>query len=222
MKRNRRLFVQAIAGLALCPTSVWGAPREVEDKRLQNRLELWRNYAARTRNLLARVTTTRETSLLAEPLVVTGTLAFAAPTTLVLRDDGLGGSTTRIDGDDVRLTLNRPDAALDAAAPRHDPAALWVAERLLRMFAPGAEQDLVMGARTHVPRGRGYRLELMPPRGSLIRKVVRSMTIALDPVAGAITEIAIAEAQGDRVHLRLTDHRQNVAPEDIEAVVDPG
>jgi hypothetical protein len=219
---KRRAFVQIVTGIGLCPTWARAAPSELEEKRLQNRLELWHNYAARTRNLLARVTTTRTTSLLDAPLVVTGTLAFSAPATLVLRDDGLGGSTTRIDGQDLRLTLNRADAGRDSlGGQRSPPAASWVADRLVRMFAPGAEQDLVMGARTHVPHGRGYRLELMPPRGSLIRKTVRSMTVTLDPVAGAVVEIAIAEAQGDRVHLRLTDHRQNVSDEDIEALVEP-
>jgi hypothetical protein len=217
---KRRAFVRIAAGAGLCPTIVWAAPTELEQKRLQNRIELWHNYAARTKTLLARVTTTRETSLLDAPLVVTGSLAFSAPSTLVLRDDGLGGSTTRIEGDEFSLHLNRSETRRQELGRPH-AAASWVANRLLRMFAPGSEEDLVAGARTHVPRGRGYRIELMPPRGSTIRKLVRSITMTLDPVAGAVTEIVIAEAQGDRVRLRITDHRQNVPAEDVAAIVDP-
>jgi hypothetical protein len=216
---KRRAFMCTAVGLLACPTLGWAAPEEVEDRKLQNRLELWRNFAMRTNNLLARITMTRETSLLETPLQATGTLAFSAPSTLVLRDDGLTGSTTRIEGTEVLLRLNRADPGQRSGFGRQTPASSWVADRLVRMFAPGAEQDLVVGARTNVPRGRGYRLELMPPRGSLIRKAVRTIMITLDPVAGAVIEIAIAEAQGDRVLLRLTDHRQNVPAEDIEAIV---
>ena len=215
---RRRAFVRTAAGLLVLPAITHGAPPEVEDRKLQNRLELWRNFALRTSNLLARITTTRETSLLEAPLVVTGTLAFVAPSRLVLRDDGLAGSATRIDGHEVRITLNRDTSEAQQPLRRTTPAAAWVADRFIRMFAPGDEQDLVAGARTHIPRGRGYRLELMPPRASLVRKTVRSLTLTLDPVAGAITEITIAEAQGDRVRVQLTDHRQNLPPEDVEAL----
>ncbi len=38
----------------------------------------------------------------------------------------------------------------------------------------------------------------------------------LDPVVGTITQIAVAEAQGDRVVMGLTDHRQNLPDEDID------
>jgi hypothetical protein len=224
MKRRTfsRTLLHTLAGVGLGSRRAWAAPTQLEEKRLQNRLALWHNYAARTKTLLARVTTTRETSLLESPLVVTGTLAFSAPATLVTRDDGLGGSTTRFDAEGVRVTLNRTEGGREAvSAMSHAPAAAWVGDRLVRMFAPGDERDLVDGARFHIPRGRGYRLELMPPRGSVIRKVVRSITITLDPVAGAINEIAIAEAQGDRVHLRITDHRQNVPAEDIASFVEP-
>lgn len=216
---NRRTFARCLAIATLCPAASRAAPSELEQKRLQNRLELWSNYARRTENLLARITTTRETSLLESPLVVTGTLAFEAPSTLVLRDDGLTGSTTRITHETASISPNRSDAPAGSTIERHrEPAAAWLADRLLRMFAPGEEEGLIAGARTHVPRGRGYRLELMPPRGSRARKAVRSIGLVLDPVAGAITEITILEAQGDRLHLRLTDHRQNVPAEDIRSV----
>ena len=84
-----------------------------EEQRQQNRIELWHNYAAKTENLVARLTTTRETSLLDEPLTVTGSLLFVGPGTLVLRDDGLSGSTT------VRTVVIVNDGCFGAA--RREP-----------------------------------------------------------------------------------------------------
>jgi hypothetical protein len=84
-------------------------PTGAAGKLLQNRTELWANYAKRTKNLMARLTTTRETSLLDEPLVVTGALVFESPRTLVLRDDGLTGSTTFIDPDRVVVAPNQSE-----------------------------------------------------------------------------------------------------------------
>lgn len=192
-------------------------------KLLQNRLELWANYAKRTQNVIARLVTTRETSLLDEPLVTTGSLAFAAPSSLVLRDDGRAGSSTLVEGDDVWVLPNQTDLA---GPPPVDPAQraaqAWLADRLVRLFAPpkgeGSERAIIDGARVDVPR-KSFRLELMPQRGSVVRKTFRSITVYLDPVVGAVTQVIIAQTQGDRLRLQLTDHRQNVDPADVDAIV---
>jgi len=195
-----------------------GHADEIEDKRLANRLELWANFAKRTRNLVVRLTTTRETSLLREPLIVTGTLAFELPGTLMLRDDGLAGSTTFIDARGLRIRSNRPDATPTIVDRNVVPAAGWLGDRLRATFAPGEGAELVADSRTEVPRG-GQRLELLPLRDSAARKLVRSVSLHFDVVTGAVIEILIAEAQGDRLRLQLADHRQNVPDEDIRALI---
>ncbi|MFO0635581.1 MAG: hypothetical protein U0168_22285 [Nannocystaceae bacterium] len=208
-----------VAALALGDGVV--AADELADKRLQNRLELWANYAKRTRNLMARVTTTRETSLLREPLITTGQLLFRAPSTFVLRDDGLAGATTIVDGDELAIV---PNGATTGAVARgvirrgEAPAAAWLADHLRAAFAPGDGAALVADCRTDVPRS-GYRLDLLPPRNSIIRRAIRSVTLHLDPVAGAVTEILVAEAQGDRVRMQIADHRQNLPDEEIDTVL---
>lgn len=215
---NRRPFLAAL-GSMLVPTVAVAAPTRDEQRR-KNRVELWHNYAAKTENLLARLTTTRETSLLDEPLTVTGSLLFLGPGTLVLRDDGLTGSTTIMTREGTLSFANgvKPPPPVP---PGRMPAVDWLTDRMLRMFAAAEQADaLTEGARINVPRG-GYRLEVMPPKGSTIRRRVRSVAIELDPVAGAITTITIAEAQGDRVVLGLADHRQNLAEDDLEPTLAP-
>ncbi len=216
----RRRTWLAGATAALTATSARAAP---STQVLQNRIELWANYARRTKNVLARLVTTRETSLLSEPLVVTGTMAFEAPGTLVLRDDGLTGSSTLVDSDGVFVVPNQTDLALPpgmSAAQR--PAQAWLADRLLRLFRPPdgetGERAVIEDARVDVPR-KSYRLELMPPSGSIVRRTFRSITVHLDPVVGAVTQILIAQTQGDRLRLQLSDHRQNVDAGDIDALV---
>lgn len=206
----------------LLGSSVWAAPRsDLERRRLDNRLELWSNYAKRTQNLLARYTMTRESSLLESPLVTTGTLAFAAPARLVLEDDASTGSTTLIDGETLHVVPNRDDLPTGQSFDLEAlPAAAWLADRWIRLFAPGEPETLVERARPRVPKGQGYRLELAPPRGGVVRQSIRSLTLHFDPVAGAVTELAIAEAQGDRVEFRFTDHRQNVDDGDIEEILE--
>lgn len=220
--RRRRFFAGAL-GCAVLPRIAVAAP-DPAARRLENRLELWHNYAKKTTNLVARLTTTRTTSLLDEPLVVTGTLLFLPPSTLVLRDDGLAGSTTIIEPEGTRIFANGASKEEIEASRRprgHEPALDWVADRLVRAFAPGEPDALVEGGRTNVPKGRGYRLELLPPKGSTIRRLVRSVALELDAVVGAIVQVTIAEAQGDRVVLGLQDHRQNLEPADVEPYVRP-
>ena len=212
MRRRDAIVGLVAAGFSPRVAFAFADPAE---RRLENRVQLWHDYARKTENLVARATTTRETSLLEEPLVTTGALVFLAPATLVLRDDGLSGSTTIIDPDGTRIFANGETPP--AATPRgREPARDWVADRMLRLFAPAEASALTEGCRTDVPRGGAYRLDLLPPKGSTVRRLVRSFGIELDPVVGAVVEITIAEAQGDRVVLGLHDHRQNLAAEDLE------
>lgn len=205
--------------LAVCAAPGRARADEIEDRRLTNRLELWGNFAKRTRNLVVRLTTTRTTSLLVEPLVVTGTLIYEPSGRLVLRDDGLTGSTTIITAESLRIVPNRAEAAAPSTIDRGQRvAAGWLGDRLRLTFAPGDGTALVADSRTALPRG-GHRLDLLPARDSATRKLVRSMTLHFDPVTGAVIEIVIAEAQGDRVRLQLADHRQNVPDEDIAALL---
>ena len=220
MTLSRRSLLTGASAL-LCTRSASAAPNP---KLLQNRLELWANYAKRTQNVVARLVTTRETSLLDEPLVTTGSLAFASPSSLVLRDDGRAGSSTLVEGDDVWVLPNQSDLA---EPPPIDPsqraAQAWLADRLIRLFAPpkgeGSERSIIEGARIDVPR-KSFRLELMPQRGSVVRKTFRSITVYLDPVVGAVTQVIIAQTQGDRLRLQLSDHRQNVDAADVDAILD--
>ncbi len=208
--------------------SVLASPRiaaAADQRLLQNRLELWSNYARRTKNVMARLITTRETSLLDEPLVTQGSLVFDAPTTLLMRDDGLVGSSTLIEGESVTVRPNQPSlAAPPPVEPALREAQRWLSSLLLRLFAPppkeeGGERTLIEGLRVDVPR-RSFRLELMPARGSIVRKTFRSVTVHLDPVVGTVTQIILAQTQGDRLRLQLTDHRQNVEQADVDAVLD--
>lgn len=194
------------------------APNERADlqkRRLDNRLELWANFSRRTEVLTARYTTTRYSSLLAEPLVAIGTLGFVAPDRLIMVDDGTDGSTTRIHGERISIALAQdPETQAPIDGSRH-LAAAWLAARLVRAFAPGQGPELVAGCRYHIPRTRAYKLELLPARGSAVRKTLRSVTLMFDPVGGAVTELEIHESQGDRVHIGLRDHRQNVPREEL-------
>lgn len=225
---RRALLLSPAALLALAllrPRTAGSAPApgpepeaSPEARKLANRLELWSSYARRTQSLTARLATRRETSLLREPLETTGMLLFRAPSLLVLRDDGRQGSTTLVDGDEIRIVRNGAGRAdPDAVVADRRTAAQWLARRLLLMFAPGDGTALVEGSRTHVPKGHGQRLELMPPIGSTTRRQLRSVSMHLDPVVGTVTQIVIAEAQGDRVLLGLSDHRQNLPAEDVDA-----
>lgn len=223
---DRRTLLVSLPAFATSLVPRLGAAEPTaRDRKLANRLELWSGYARRTTNLMARLSTKRETSLLEEPLLSTGTLVFRAPDLLVIREDGRQGSTTMVDGTSIRLFLNgvgpKDPSTLNA---EHRPAAKWLAERMLRAFAPGDGTELVADSRVQVPKGRGYRIELLPPRGSITRRELRSLTLHLDPVTGAVIRIAIAEAQGDRVEMSLSDHRQTLPDEDIDtflAQLDP-
>ncbi|EDM76898.1 hypothetical protein PPSIR1_37454 [Plesiocystis pacifica SIR-1] len=204
----------------------WAAPpvdaRTSEQRRLDNRLELWGTFARKTRtNLIARYSSVRTSSLLREDLVGGGTLAFVNPATLVLRDDSATGSTTRIERQGIRIATNDPSLPERSLPPRAEaPAMRWLADHLVACFAPGDGQALLADARAEVPRGRAPRLSLMPPRESPARAIIRSLTLTFDPVGGAVVEIEIAESDGGTFTLALSDHRQNEAPEALARVLD--
>jgi hypothetical protein len=215
------VLVLANSGRAAPPTT---EPEQTpEQRRLANRLELHHSYAKRTENLLARYSSERISSLLQQPLVNSGQLAFVAPATLVLRDDGATGSTTRIAPGALELRANDPSlphrSLVDSsgAAP---PALQWLADRLIACFAPGDGQALIADARNEVPRGAIPRLVILPRRGSPARLILRSLTLTFDPVGGAIQRIVIAEADGGEFRLALLEPQQNVEAEALARVLD--
>ena len=188
------------------------------DGRVRNRLELWENYASKTTTLVSRYVVVRQSALLREPLSNGGTLAFHRPDRLVFRDDGAQGSMTLVTGGSARVVYL---SAAGPAAPRSpgratDAAASWLCARLLALLGGPDRSALLHESRVHVPKGAGYRLELLPQRDSQVRKSLRAVTVQLDPVQGAIAAIAVAEAQGDQIRFELADVRQNVPTEELE------
>lgn len=223
MKRRSFLRQVGIASASAALPTAWPALARAQspaERRLQNRLELWGNYARRTENMVARYVCERHSSLLYEPLVRTGSLAFAVPDALTMRDDGLTGSTTKMSAGEVTI---RPNESSVPAGPDIDPATLpglaWLRDRMIALFAPGDASALVAQSRTRVPKSRAPRLELLPITGSAVRKLVRSLTVTFDPVGGAVIKLEISEAQGDIVELKLSDHRQNIDPEELARVL---
>lgn len=215
-RRALGLLGGAVAG-GLLGASVLGLAAPAESgaqRKLENRLELWAAFARKSSNLLARYASTRSSPLLREELGAAGSLAFVAPGILVLRDDGATGSTTRIGPRELAIVPNDPSLPRRALPPRTEsPALRWVADRLVASFAPGDGSALTADARIEVVAGRTPRLSLMPPRESAARTLIRSVTLTLDPVGGAVVRVEIAESDGGTFSLRLSDHRQNVAPE---------
>jgi len=227
-KIQRRVFMSSAAavgvGVALAAgPAARGWAQGADDRRLARRLELWATYATKTENLTARYTSTRTSSLLHEPLVNTGALVYAAPDTLAMVDDAMGGSRTIIRGGRVQIAPRQADEteAAERVDPRQAPGLLWLKDRLLACFSPevGDEGDgLVTSVQAHAPRGRRPRIELRPDEGSPVRKLIRVVIVQLDPVGGAVVRIQIDEAQGDSFVLALADHRQNVDATEIERV----
>jgi hypothetical protein len=211
---RRALLGSGAAALTLLGVGVvgWAAPAvDREQRRIANRLELWATFARKSSNLLARYTSTRTSPLLREELVESGSLAFVAPATLVLRDDGVTGSTTRIEPERIAILPNDPSLPRRPLPRRSDaPALRWLADHLLACFAPGDGSALTANARVEVPRGRTPRLSLMPPRDSVARTLIRSMTLTLDQVGGAVLRIEVAESDGSSFVLKISDHRQAV------------
>ncbi|GEM_PF-1248202 len=207
------LAALALPGLGLGLGRAHAAPPLTRDqRRLANRLELWASFSRKTRlNLAARYTFVRSSSLLREDLVGGGALAFDAPSvTLVLRDDDLLGSTTRVSPGAISIVPNDPSLPRRELPTRAQAPALgWLADHLVACFAPGKGEALTVEARPEIPRG-GSRLSLSPPLDSVARALIRSMTLSLDPVSGAVIRVEIAEADGGNFSLRLSDHRQDI------------
>lgn len=214
---RRRALALAGAACVAYPRGLGAAPPATE-QRLQNRLELWANFSRKTETLVAQVHIRRESALLQQPLATSATLHFKAPGSMLLRDQTSRGSTTLVEGTRIDIIPNATDRPKGAPIDTtEDSAAAWLRVHLLGLFAPPGDELGFPGARVTVPPGRGYRIELAPPRGSLARKLVRTITAQLDPAQGAVTQIAIAEAQGDRLVLDLYDQRQNLDPEGVDA-----
>ena len=70
-----------------------------------------------------------------------------------------------------------------------------------------------------VPSGKTPRLNLMPPRDSVARTLIRSMTLTLDQVGGAVVRVEIAESDGSSFVLQISDHRQNVEQDLLDRVL---
>jgi hypothetical protein len=195
-------------------------PVDPARRRLANRLELWGTYARKSQNLLTRYTSTRKSPLLVAELVESGMLAFVAPGLLVLRDDGVTGSTTRVDPTGIEIAPNDPSLPRRPLPQRSEaPALRWLADHLVACFAPGDGTDLTADARVEVPSGKTPRLNLMPPRDSVARTLIRSMTLTLDQVGGAVVRVEIAESDGSSFVLQISDHRQNVEQELLDRVL---
>ncbi len=221
---TRRALLGAGLGLLALPLLGRAAPptaSDLEQRRLAARLELWASFARKSSNLLARYTSTRTSPLLREPLIGGGSLAFVAPDLLVLRDDSATGSTTRIDGAKLAIEPNDPSLPRRELPPRSEsPALRWLADHLVASFAPGDGSALTADARVEIPRGRTPRLTLLPPRDSAARAVIRSLTLTLDQVGGAVVKLEIAESDGSTFVLGIADHRQGVEPELLARVLE--
>jgi hypothetical protein len=215
------LGLLGLGGISLIGHAAPAAGPSREQRRLAARLELWETFARKSSNLLARYTSTRTSPLLLEPLVGSGALAFIAPATLVLRDDSATGSTTRIEPGRVTIEPNDPSLPGRALPNRNEsPALRWLADHLVACFAPGDGTALTANARVEVPSGRTPRLTLMPPRDSAARAVIRSLTLTLDQVGGAVVRIEIAESDGSTFVLSIADHRQGVEAELLARVLE--
>jgi hypothetical protein len=196
-------------------------PEDREQRQLAARLELWAAFARKSSNLLARYTSSRTSPLLHESLGAAGGLAFVAPATLVLRDDAATGSTTRIEPGKIAIEPNDPSLPRRSLPSRSEsPALRWLADHLVASFAPGDGSALTADARVEIPSGRTPRLILMPPRDSAARAVIRSMTLTLEQVGGAVLRVEIAESDGGSFVLGLADHRQAVEPELLARVLE--
>jgi hypothetical protein len=222
---RRSWIFGAVAAIAtVSPGSSAAAPTSgIQERRLANRIELWSSFSRRTKTMVARYSAKRQSSLLHEPLIVTGTLGFNSPSTLVLRDDDLSGSTTKIgaEGEPFAIIPNQSSVPRGPHTdPENLPAMRWLRDRLLALFNPGDGSALLANSRSLVPRGRAPRLELLPPLDSPTRKLLRSLTITFDPVGGAVLIIDLTEAQGDRIVVHVSDHRQNPGEAELRRVLE--
>jgi len=211
---GRRVLMVGLAslgGMALLPR-----PALARERVIGRRLELWRSYAATTQNLVASLTTTRDSSLYADGKSrrIPGTLVFVAPDRLLLHDEDPEGSTTLIDGPRASILANG-EGAQSVPELRPNPALRWLGSLLVGAFAPPpadpeAPTAFELDARLSRPRGAGIRLTVAPPQGSPVRRVIRTVTISLAPTSGAIDRIELIESAGDRLLLELSGLQKNL------------
>lgn len=210
------LGAAATAWLALPGGSEAAAPRTAIDRRVA----LWRTFAEGNASLTARVTTTRHSSLFVDgaPRSLPGRMLFVAPDRLVLRDEDPTGSTTVIDGEAMSITANDPRALAGPTLARRSPALAWLARHLVAAFAPGDGSALAADARLALPRG-GIALVVLPGVDSPVRRLIRSLTLTLDPDGGAVTQLELLEAQGDRWVLALRELRQGATDAELAGLL---
>lgn len=210
------LAAAAAAGPLLPGWAEAAAPRTAIDRRVA----LWRSFAEGNASLVARVTATRHSSLFVDgaPRSLPGRMLFVAPDRLVLRDDDPVGSTTVIDGEGMSITANDPRAAPGPTLSRRSPALAWLARHLVAAFAPGDGAALAADARLALPRA-GIALVVLPGVDSPVRRLIRSLTLTLDPDGGAVTEVELLEAQGDRWVLALREHRQGASDAELAGLL---
>jgi hypothetical protein len=219
--RSRRQFLRLAAGALVLAAP---APAAALDKQVTRRLELWAKAAAGTRALVARYAMTRHSTLLQAPLKTVGTLLARAPDTLILRDDGRQGVTTRIVRG--RLEIRPNDPALPALAEAPGPAATWLFEHVLALFCvpEGAGEPaaaLLADARASIPRGAGRLLALSPRRDHPARRDLRDLIVHLDPHTGDVDQIDLQEAAGDKVVLTFSQRRRDAPEDEIAALLQP-
>lgn len=178
---------------------------------ITRRLELWRS-AGTGADLSARYRLTRRSSLLDEPLAVTGSLSFTAPDRLELRDDEATGATTSLIGAALTITANDPALPAGPTRAAETAAARWLQTRLLILLAARDPAALRAGTSLRVSYGYGLMgLELSPPAGHPARGEVHDLRVQLDPKSGEILQIVLGETSGDVVTLSLSEHRRGPA-----------
>ena len=202
---------------------------------VERRLKLWSTFSEKnTSNMVCRYQLKRQSSLLSQDIVRSGTLVYQHPSELLLRDDGREGSMTSIAIDalsirshtgEIKLQANPNDNSLS-----NQKALCWLKDHLLALFTPpprindrftlaDLRHNWQSQAVLHVPKSRSPQLELSPPANSDIRRKLQSINIRMDPVGGAILGITILETQGDRIFLKLSDHRQNIAKNEVKKIL---
>jgi hypothetical protein len=215
---QRRTFLSVLT----CSLALAATARAADPRALARRLELWAKAAAGTRALVARYALTRQSSLLQTPLTVNGTLAARSPDALTLRDDARDGATTRLTRGRLEIRPNDPELpALDTASP---PAATWLFEHLLALFAtpPGAPDPaaaLRVDARLSIPRGGGLLLDLTPLREHPASREIRDLVVDLDPHTGDVDRVDLLELGGDKVTLVFSQRRRDVPEAELASLL---
>ncbi|MBA3547207.1 MAG: outer membrane lipoprotein carrier protein LolA [Nannocystis sp.] len=176
---------------------------------VKKRLTLWATPADSS-GLSARYQLTRSSSMLYEPLKVTGNLTLTAPDRLELRDDELGGATTQLAGEALTMVANDPTLPPSPNPnTRGGPGRRWLRERLFALLLARDAEALLADTVVTVARGAAMQLELTPARNHPARHEVLRLRIQLDPTTGEVLEVVLNEAGGDVVTLTLSGHQRS-------------